>query len=216
MDNKKIKRWAVGILIVLALLVAAFSAGRFSAPLKVQEVEKVRVQLKEDRELTAKYEAAISEREVWRQKFEANQKTVKVKIPVPVICDGGAPVIAYREEERTETSTRSEGTGSTETTAKASSEAKEEVHRQEVREVFREKIVTLRPDWRFSGLAGAAIKLPEPGAVLVPPSLTVGLEVDRRIAGGFSLGIWAAAQIAVIQAPKMEVVAVGGRASFEL
>lgn len=46
----------------------------------------------------------------------------------------------------------------------------------------------VRPNWRVGVLAGATVK--EPLVSLAGP-LVIGLEVDYRIAGGLSAGVWA-------------------------
>ena len=63
--------------------------------------------------------------------------------------------------------------------------------RVEIREVEKlvtvEKVVTLRPDWRVS--AGVGASLAAPSVPLYGP-LVIQAEVDRRIVGGVSIGLW--------------------------
>jgi hypothetical protein len=53
--------------------------------------------------------------------------------------------------------------------------------------VEREKIVTLRPDWRVSLTAGASLVTP---AVPITGPLVIGASVEHRIVGPFSAGLW--------------------------
>ncbi len=50
-----------------------------------------------------------------------------------------------------------------------------------------EKIVTLRPSWRVGLLAGASLRDP---LLPIAGPLVLGLQVDYRIVGGLSAGIW--------------------------
>lgn len=49
------------------------------------------------------------------------------------------------------------------------------------------KQVVNRPDWRVGVLAGAALQTP---AIQITGPLVLGVQVERRIVGGISLGIW--------------------------
>lgn len=54
-----------------------------------------------------------------------------------------------------------------------------------------ERKVELRPDWRVGILAGATWK--EPALTIAGP-LVLGVQVERRIIGGVSLGAWGSTQ----------------------
>lgn len=49
------------------------------------------------------------------------------------------------------------------------------------------KTVTLRSDWRVSLLAGASLR---PPLLTIAGPLVLGFEIDRRVIGGISVGVW--------------------------
>lgn len=185
--------WYVRALALALLVVGAFVGGRFSAPLQVSE----RVELKEDLELRAKYEAAISESETWRR--VAERKTKTVKFPVPISCDGGVPLIAYREEQEQEERARADGARKRQEDHEGESDGKVS------REAVREKIVTLRPDWRVTPLAGVLV-----GGDPIGARAVVGLGVERRVFGGLSAGA-----LVIVPPAKLDQAVIAGSASFE-
>lgn len=148
---------------VALALVASFVGGRFSAPLKVETRDVEKVVFKDrvvEKIVTVEKAAKVETKIVYRDRV--------------IMKDG---TITEREVEKTDAKT------DTEKTADAS--------KVEVREVEKlvtvEKITTLRPDWRVGILAGASIREP---LVPIAGPLVLGLEVDRRIIGGFSAGVW--------------------------
>jgi hypothetical protein len=146
--------------LALALLVlAAFSAGRFSAPLQVEERTQVQLVYR-DRVVEKRVELAarVETRVVYRDRV--------------VTPDG---TVTEHELERSGAAT-----------TVAAAEVREVVREVEKR-VGVEKRIELRPDWRISVSAGASLQ--RPTLPLAGP-LVVGLEVDRRIAGGVSAGLW--------------------------
>lgn len=174
--NPWAKRGIIAAVVALALA-AAFVGGRFSAPLKVQErtVEKMVYQ---DRVVEKRVEVQVAAKE-----------RVKVVFRDRVITKDGT--VTEHEVERTDTDTH--------TTTKVD-DAKVEVREVEkIKEVV--KSVTLRPDWRVSVAVGASLH--EPFVPIAGP-LVLGAEVDRRIVGGFSVGVWINTSGAA-----------GGAASFE-
>lgn len=135
----------------VAVAAVAFAAGRFSAPLEVEERESVRVVYR-DRVVTVK--GKTETRVVYRDR---------------VITPDGTT----REQELERTATRED----LERTATREGE----------RERVVEKVVTVRPDWRVGVLAGASVRDP---LVTLSGPLVLGVQVDRRIAGGVSAGVW--------------------------
>ena len=150
---------------VLALgLVAfgAFSAGRFSAPAKVQEVERWKTLDLTTEDVTRGMTfARTTERTVWRN-------------VVTTTTDAGTVVVDRTVEHE----------GTHEDTASTETSARTEKHDAEL---AREKTTTLQADWRIGLQVGAAIK---PALVITGP-LVIGASVERRIIGGFSAGVWA-------------------------
>ena len=145
--------------------VGAFVGGRFSAPLKVEtrEVEKV---VYKERVVEKRVEVATAAKVV-------TQVVYRDRVTKP---DGTVT-------EHTEEHTGTEEHAHTEVTSA----------REVIKEVFRDreviKITTLRPDWRVGAQIGAQIGNKPVLPVYGP--LVVGAEIDRRIIGGLSVGIWA-------------------------
>ena len=172
--------WAKrGILAAVAALAlaAAFVGGRFSAPLKVEErtVEKV---VYKDRVEVQRVEVQVAAKAATRVVYRDRYITVE-----------GA--VTEHEVERTDTEAHS---------TTRTDEARVEVREVEkVHEVV--KTVTLRPAWRVALSVGASLREP---LVPIAGPLVLGAEVDRRIIGGFSVGVWVNTSGAA-----------GGAASFE-
>ncbi len=156
-------RWLVGCLVVLGLLVGAFSAGRFSAPLKVETRDVERV--------------------VYKDKIVEKLVTVEVKGKTET-------KIVYRDRVITKDGTVTEREVE-KTIAKEDTKTTNDGERVATREgetvVTREKTTTLQPDWRVGLLLGASINKP---FVPIYGPVVLGLQVERRILGGLSLGVW--------------------------
>lgn len=143
-------RWVLYPVLLVAL-VAAFSAGRFSAPLQVEERVEYRTELR-----TVTVQAKARERVVYREKVTLPDGTTTEKT-------------SSRELLKVDTTAKADST-STGLTAKTT---------------------TLRPDWRIGVLAGATWK--EPALTIAGP-LVLGVQVERRIIGGVSVGAWGSTQ----------------------
>lgn len=157
------RRWIKLALLALGLVVAAFSAGRFSAPEQVRERIEYRSLAVED--ITAGFK--------WG-KASTRTRTVKRDV-VTTITDAGTTIVDKTIER--------EGEGATE-----NAEATEKIARTESTEKIAEKITTLRPDWRIGVQIGASLRAP---ALHITGPLVLGASVERRIVGGVSLGLWA-------------------------
>ncbi len=169
------QRWAIGAGVVLLALVASFSAGRFSAPLKVETRDVERVVFKDkmvtvekvvERVVTVEKEAKVETRIVWRDRVITKEGTVTEHI---VEKTG-------RADE-------------TEKTTAADKTADKHVEQVQALESTHEtvKTVTLRPSWRVSLGVGASLKAPLL-PIAGPLVLTTGAEY--RIVGGVSAGLW--------------------------
>lgn len=120
------------------------------------------------------------ERVVYKDREVVKVVTVQAKAETKVVYrdrviyrDG---TITEREVERTDTKTDTK----TNTDRVAT--------RDTIAERWSESKTTLRPDWRVSVLAGASL---QPPALTIAGPLVLGVEVNRRIAGGLWLGVWA-------------------------
>jgi len=125
-------KWLWGSLAAVGLLVAAFSAGRFSAPVQteVKEVEKI----------------------VYQDRVVEKIVTVKAKAETKIVYrdrvitkDG---TVTEREVERTDT--KEDTKANTETVAS----------RDVKTETAKESKTILRPDWRVTAQVGAAFNQP--------------------------------------------------------
>lgn len=149
--------------VILAALVGSFSAGRFSAPLKVETRDVERVVFKDrivEKIVTVEVKAKAETKIVWRDR---------------VITKEG--VVTEHEIEKTDTK---EDT-------KKTADVDRVVTRDAERVVTVEKIVTLRPSWRVGVLAGASFQTP---LLPIAGPLVLGVEAQYRIAGGLWAGLW--------------------------
>lgn len=151
---------ALGALISIA---GAFSAGRFSAPLEVQtkEVEKLVYQDRVvEKVVTVEVKARAETKIVYRDRIVTKEGTVTEHIV-----------------ERTDTKEDTKANSTAESTSTVAVETS----------VIKERTEILRPQWRVGVLAGASLSKP---FVPVAGPLVLGLQVDLRIVGGLSLGVW--------------------------
>lgn len=155
--------WWARALALVALAVAAFSAGRFSTPIEVEERTDVRTVYR-DRVVEKRTEAAarVETRVVYRDRIVKPDGT---KIEREIEKSGTAETVENKIDRVEE--------------------------RQAEKTIEIVKRVEVRPDWRVSVSAGASLREP---LVPIAGPLVIGLEVDRRIIGGVSAGVWASTQ----------------------
>jgi hypothetical protein len=151
----QLPRWG-RVLVVVAVAVAGYSAGRFSAPAEVEERVSVATVYR-DRIVEKRVEVRGRDRIVYRDSTSTPDGTVHV-IEVEKTIDVERVAVA--------TDATREG--------------------QQTIEVI--KRVEVRPGWRVAVLAGASLSAP---AVPIAGPLVLGVEIDRRIVGGVSAGVWA-------------------------
>lgn len=148
---------------VASAALVAFSVGRFTAPLKVETKTVDRVV----------YQDRVVEKLV-EVKGETKTETKIVYRDRVITKDG-----TITEHEIEKTSDR-DAEKDVVTDAKHEEVASASEH-------ITEKTVTLRPNWRVGVLVGASIQKP---FVPIAGPLVIGAEVDYRIAGGLSAGVW--------------------------
>ena len=160
----KRKLW-VGLWLVVAVA-GGVLVGRFLAPAVVEtrDVERLVYRDLAVEDITKGYTFARTvERTVWR-----NVTTT--------VTDAGTTTVDLTTEHEGEAE---------------SGTVTEQLHRVEIVEVERERVVektvTLRPDWRVGALVGASWNAP---LVPIAGPLVLGVQVDRRIVGGLSAGLW--------------------------
>lgn len=159
--------------VVLAALAAAFSAGRFSAPMRVETRE--------------------TERLVYRDRVVEKIVTVTVAaktVYVDRVIDRVTTAAGTVTERITEkTATKADATvtaNASKDTARASDSARESV-----------SVTTNRPGWRVGILAGAALQQP---LLPIAGPLTLGVHAERRIIGGVWIGAWTLPQSGAVGA----------------
>jgi hypothetical protein len=157
------KRYAVIAVVAVLALAGAFSAGRFSAPLKTETVEvekvvyknreiekKVFVQVAAKTETKIVYRDKVTKKDGTVEEHEVEKTDTKEDTKTNTVADKAIESIVYRDREVTKT-------------------------------------VTLRPDWRFGVLVG--VQYPPPLLPIAGP-LVLGVHADRRIVGGLWAGLW--------------------------
>lgn len=156
-------RIIAAVCVSLALLAGAFSVGRFTAPVVTETRDVEHVVYKDrvvEKVVTVQAAAKVITRVVYRDKVTTPDGTV-----------------TEHEHETTGEHENTDTTTKTDTVADHASETVTE----------HTKTVTLRPKWRVSLLAGASLKDP---LLPIAGPLVLGAEVDYRIAGGLSAGLW--------------------------
>lgn len=89
------------------------------------------------------------------------------------ITDAGTVIVDKSTEHEGDDTKKSEDTGVKKTNAVASTA---------------QTATTVRPDWRVAAQVGMSIQEP---AIPITGKLVIGVQAERRIAGGLSAGIWA-------------------------
>lgn len=160
MTPTRIALVTVGVLLALA---GAFSVGRFTAPVVTETRDVEHVVYKDrvvEKVVTVQAAAKVRTRVVYRDRVTTPDGTV-----------------TEHEQDSTHTDERADATTTTNTTSEHAGESHTE----------RTVTITLRPQWRVSVLAGASLR--DPLLPLAGP-LVLGAEVDYRIAGGLTAGLW--------------------------
>lgn len=145
--------------VLVAVALVAFSAGRFTAPERVE----TRVEFRE-----------LSVEELTRgMNFTRTVTRTIYRDVTTTITDAGTTITDRTVEREGDDTHRAETLAGSRSTEAAGETV---------------RTVTVRPDWRVGVLAGASLR--DPALPLSGP-LVLGVEVDRRIVGGVSAGVWA-------------------------
>lgn len=180
-------KWIVAVVVVLLLLLGAYGSGRYVQPAKVVEKEKI----------VTKVDVQVKEKIVYQDRIVEKKVLVKVyakaqhrEVTTTKAVDGSV-VTKVVEDTKVDTNTKA-----TDNKAETKVEYVDRVVEKVVTQVVeKEKLVLAgKPDWRLGVLVGVDVytalgqhlqPIPQLGPV------TIGVEAERRIAGPFSLGIWA-------------------------
>lgn len=157
------KRYAVIVVVAVLALAGAFVGGRFSAPLQVQTIDTVSV----------KFQDRVVEKVVTVEKVV--QAQAKIVYRDRVITKDGT--ITEHEVEKTDTKTD---------TVKTAEGVKVSDRASSI-DTVKQTTVTLRPSWRVGLTVGAS--WPKPLLAFAGP-LVIGVQVDYRIIGGLTAGVW--------------------------
>lgn len=157
------RQWVAVVLAVVLVGVGAFSAGRFSAPREVETRDVERVVFKDrvvEKVVTVEVKAKAETKIVYRDRIVTKEGEIRERI-----------VERTDTKEDRKTDTVADRDASTEGTKDRDTKT----------------TVTLQPKWRVSLLAGASLTQP---LVPIAGPLVLGAEVDYRIVGGVSAGVW--------------------------
>lgn len=153
-------RWAA----IVVLVLAAASAGRFTgAPAATEVLDHVEVRWRE----------RVVEHTV-TQVVQAEARVVYRTIDRVVTPDAGV-LEHVVEVERTDTHTEAHEDAQAQQDVEGARKSTHEVRTQAL------------PDWRVSVQVGASLREP---LVPIAGPLVLGAQIDRRIVGGVSLGVW--------------------------
>lgn len=164
--SAEVKRIGVTAAVVVVVAVGMFSAGRFSAPRSVatSDVQQIDFKALTTEDITKGF---TTQKVMWRTVFRDVTTTA---------TDAGVVTVDKTiEREGTD-----EHAASTTTDAKAATSSGTTVTEHK-------SVTTLQPDWRIGLLVGASLK---PPALPITGPLVLGAQVERRIVGGVSLGVW--------------------------
>lgn len=159
---KTLPRWVPWVALAVVGL-AAFSAGRFSAPREIEERVEYRTEWK-----TKTVEVVR-----WKTAKSVDTRTTSTPVLLPTL-DGGV-VLAAATVTETRERERHEGGQETSTDTAGSSRGEES------------RKVTQQPDWRLGAQVGASLR--DPLLPLAGP-LVLGVSAERRVIGGVSAGVW--------------------------
>lgn len=157
------RRIVATALAAVLIAVVGFSAGRYSAPLEVEERVEYRTEWKEKRVEVVKWRTARA--------VDTRTTTTPVLLPVP---DGG---VVLATATTTETRERETATARLDTAIDLSGNTTGSTSRK----------VTQQADWRLGVQVGASLRDP---LLPIAGPLVLGASVERRIAGGISAGAW--------------------------
>lgn len=160
--SPEVKRRLTEVTVVLVLVALAFSAGRYSAPAEIEQRVEYRTEWK------------TKTVEVVKWKTARTVDTRTTTTPVVLTVDGGTVVAAATVTEVRERENSSGGSSvaaATDTSSAGKTESR----------------TTALPDWRIGVQVGAS--LPAPALPITGP-LVIGAQVERRILGGVSAGVW--------------------------
>jgi hypothetical protein len=163
--------WAA--IAVLLLTLAAFAIGRGTAPVKVEK--KVEIEIVEVESVRIEWRDKIVEKKVYVKSQATSSRTEEREVRKP---DG--TVEKTKMEVRGMETLVSSGT---ESSSEQSGTARKDsqISSKEIMSLSTEN----KPDWNISLLVGAST-----GSKLLPPPMTAGVHVQRRILGPVYVGVW--------------------------
>jgi hypothetical protein len=181
--------------LVVAVGTASFFAGRASVPAP----EHVEVEQRAEERATETVTAERTEVETTNATTDTDRATDTVRV---VYRDRIVYPDGTRHESEVETVETADRVREHVEAEGKRAEAEKIVERREVEKIVERRVEVERdpPDWRVSALVGADLGIVDGD----PPHLAFGAEVDRRILGPVSVGVWG-----------LSTGAVGGAVSIE-
>jgi len=184
----------VAALIAAACLLGAYGAGRFTAPAKVVTVEasKVTTDVRAKETTTAQADVHAAVAATADTKADVATKTTIRWLPSPAVegCPVGPPIVEETIERTSAKTSHVEAKAERQAETKATTQAQHDAHQvtQETRTVT---VTAERPQWSVTALAGASLGSPPHLIPGLPGPLVVGAQLERRILGPLSAGLWA-------------------------
>lgn len=164
----------------LVLLVISFGAGRYSRPAKVvtRDVVRTEVQVKTVVQEKVVHDVAVQS--------DTKQQTRTVVVTRWLPAPGGRTEVVQESHVEAIGEAKTERRGETMTQAQTSQES----HATQLQE-HTVTITAARPQWSVTALAGASLGSPLHLIPGLPGPLVVGAQLERRILGPLSAGLWA-------------------------
>lgn len=165
---------------ILAALYACFAVGRYSRPARVVTRDVVHTEV-QTRDVV--HQQVVHDVQV---QHDVQTQTRTVTVTKWAKAPDGTPVVT--QETHQEAATEAHGARQAET--KATTAAEHEAH-QVVTETRTVTVEAARPSWAVTALAGASLGSPPHLVPGLPAPLVVGAQLERRILGPLSVGLWA-------------------------
>lgn len=178
--RKDLPPWALWLVLLVLLLLAASGVAQLVNPPVITETERdVKVVRRVQVDTSATERAELLEQEVARWKTLATKRTKRTQEPVAVVCDAGVPVIAYRTTEETDERAEAEGQRNASTSVRSTSTLASQTITNDTTEIHEKaRVAPVLPSWRVSLAVGYSFTRP---ALTLQGGLTLGLDVTFRV-----------------------------------
>lgn len=165
---------------ILAALYACFIAGRYSRPARVVTRDVVHTEV-QTRDVV--HQQVVHDVQV---QHDVQTQTRTVTVTRWAKAPDGSPVVTQETHQEAATEAHAERQAVKSVTTDAEHDA-----RQMVTETRTVTVEAARPQWAVTALAGASLGSPPHLVPGLPAPLVVGAQLERRILGPLSVGLWA-------------------------